>query len=172
VLPIQEPEPIMSSLKAFLLAVAMIAPANAFEQQIGVWTLQSFENPPPYISLREMAFASNGKPLTVGISCTRGDRAIIAGPLEGGPDEATISYSCDGGPPSLLMMAHGYHGWYVASKTNNVGTWAAVVAFPDTLLAAREKCSFTLGGNTHELDLHGIQAAVPAYYAACAARDY
>jgi hypothetical protein len=70
------------------------------------------------------------------------------------------------------VKAHGYQGWYVASKTNNVGTWSAVVAFPDTLLAAKEKCSFTIGGDTHELDLHGIQAAVLAYNAACAARDY
>jgi hypothetical protein len=88
VLPIQEPEPIMSSLKAFLLAVAMIAsPANAFEQQIGAWTLKSDENTPiPFITLQELAFASNGKSLSVGITCARGDRAILAGPLEGGPD--------------------------------------------------------------------------------------
>jgi hypothetical protein len=158
--------------KSMCALLKIPSPAHAFEQQIGVWTLQSYETPLPFILLHEMAFASNGKPLSVGMSCTSGDRAIVAGPLEGGPDDATISYSCDGGPPSIPMKVHGSHGMYVASKTNNVGTGSAVTAFPDTLLAAREKCTFTIGGDTHELDLHGIQAAVPAYYAACAARDY
>jgi hypothetical protein len=159
----------VSSPKAFLLAAAMIAsPANAFEQWIEGWHLQSYELPTPFITLQTFG----DKLFTVGMVCSRGDRAISAGPLEGAPDDATMSYSCDGRPPSLPVNAHGYDGYYVASKSNNIGTWSAVVAFPDTLLAAREKCSLTIYGETHELNLHGIQAAVPAYYAACAARDY
>jgi hypothetical protein len=125
------------------LAEIIGSPANAFEQWIEGWHLESGDLPIPLILLQtfdDMRFP-------IGISCSHGDRAIAVGPLEDSlPDDVTISYFCDGGTSSLPLNAHGYRGVYVAHKSNNIGTWSAVVAFPDTLLAAREKCSLIFNG--------------------------